>query len=258
MHSRPARRSPLSVSCQQTGGSSGARPCVCVSTTSPCAVRHAARWLAAAERHSAARPLLRSVFLRGSHVRFMVLPDILKNAPFFKKIETKSMKQAAKGGKAKQAATQRTAGGAAGARAHTVDLRQERGLRRVAPPTRSAQAGAERVARPASGRAPASRLLPRRAKRRGCRLPRAADRTVAAAAATRPSTRQGALGRLAHCVATCAMEPPQWRWRPDLQQRALALSAAAAFAAGDSGACAVYARYVLLRAQGTGAAHQAR
>ena len=51
-----------------------------------------------------------SVFLRGSHVRFMVLPDILKNAPFFKKIETKSVKQAARGGKAKQAATQRTAG----------------------------------------------------------------------------------------------------------------------------------------------------
>ena len=40
----------------------------------------------------------------------MVLPDILKNAPFFKKIETKSVKQAARGGKAKQAATQRTQG----------------------------------------------------------------------------------------------------------------------------------------------------
>uniref|UniRef100_A0A7S3B4W5 Small nuclear ribonucleoprotein Sm D3 n=1 Tax=Haptolina ericina TaxID=156174 RepID=A0A7S3B4W5_9EUKA len=53
---------------------------------------------------------LANVFLRGSHVRFMVLPDILKNAPFFKKIETKSAKAAAKGGRAKQAATQRAAG----------------------------------------------------------------------------------------------------------------------------------------------------
>mmetsp|Transcript_24974 Transcript_24974/g.42696 ORF Transcript_24974/g.42696 Transcript_24974/m.42696 type:complete len:136 (-) Transcript_24974:523-930(-) len=53
---------------------------------------------------------LANVFLRGSHVRFMVLPDILKNAPFFKKIESKSAKQAARGGKAKQAATQRASG----------------------------------------------------------------------------------------------------------------------------------------------------
>lgn len=50
-----------------------------------------------------------SVFLRGSHVNFMVLPDILKNAPFFKKIDTKANK-ASKSGKAKQAATQRAAG----------------------------------------------------------------------------------------------------------------------------------------------------
>ena len=51
---------------------------------------------------------VRSVFLRGSHVRFMVLPDILKNAPFFKKIETKQAKAAAaKTSKAKQAAQQR-------------------------------------------------------------------------------------------------------------------------------------------------------
>mmetsp|Transcript_26330 Transcript_26330/g.52869 ORF Transcript_26330/g.52869 Transcript_26330/m.52869 type:complete len:138 (-) Transcript_26330:388-801(-) len=54
---------------------------------------------------------LSNVFLRGSHVRFMVLPDILKNAPFFKKIETKQQKQAsAKAGKAKQAAQQRATG----------------------------------------------------------------------------------------------------------------------------------------------------
>jgi len=50
---------------------------------------------------------LANVFLRGSHVRFMVLPDILKNAPFFKKIETKSMKQAAARGKGKQAESAR-------------------------------------------------------------------------------------------------------------------------------------------------------
>ena len=55
---------------------------------------------------------LSNVFLRGSHVRFMVLPDILKNAPFFKKIETKQQKQASarSGSKAKQAAQQRATG----------------------------------------------------------------------------------------------------------------------------------------------------
>lgn len=42
----------------------------------------------------------------------MVLPDILKNAPFFKKIETKQAKQAAakSASKAKQAAQQRASG----------------------------------------------------------------------------------------------------------------------------------------------------
>merc|ERR1719486_878211 len=55
---------------------------------------------------------LSNCFLRGSHVRFMVLPDILKHAPFFKKIETKSVKQAAAkiASKAKQAAQQRVSG----------------------------------------------------------------------------------------------------------------------------------------------------
>jgi len=53
--------------------------------------------------------MLSNVFLRGSHVSFMVLPDILKNAPFFKKIDTKANK-ASKAGKAKQVATQRAAG----------------------------------------------------------------------------------------------------------------------------------------------------
>jgi small nuclear ribonucleoprotein D3 len=60
-------------------------------------------------RLTGAAPAPRSVFLRGSHVNFMVLPDILKNAPFFKKIDTKANK-ASKSGKAKQAATQRAAG----------------------------------------------------------------------------------------------------------------------------------------------------
>lgn len=55
---------------------------------------------------------LSNCFLRGSHVRFMVLPDILKNAPFFKKIETKAFRQAqAKStSRAKQAAQQRVMG----------------------------------------------------------------------------------------------------------------------------------------------------
>ena len=67
----------------------------------------------ACEKNHRARPLrVRSCFLRGSHVRFMVLPDILKNAPFFKKIETKQAKQAAakSASKAKQAAQQRATG----------------------------------------------------------------------------------------------------------------------------------------------------
>ena len=43
---------------------------------------------------------LSNCFLRGSHVRFMVLPDILKNAPFFKKIDTKANKARSGAGKA--------------------------------------------------------------------------------------------------------------------------------------------------------------
>ena len=58
----------------------------------------------------AAPPTLRSCFLRGSHVRFMVLPDILKNAPFFKKIDTKANKARSGAGKAKAAAKERTVG----------------------------------------------------------------------------------------------------------------------------------------------------
>ena len=55
-------------------------------------------------------PTPRSCFLRGSHVRFMVLPDILKNAPFFKKIDTKASKARSGTGKAKAAAKERTVG----------------------------------------------------------------------------------------------------------------------------------------------------
>ena len=55
---------------------------------------------------------LANCFLRGSHVRFMILPDILKNAPFFKKIDTKANKaQAARASRAKAQAAQRAAGG---------------------------------------------------------------------------------------------------------------------------------------------------
>jgi len=55
---------------------------------------------------------LSNVFLRGSNVRFMVLPDILKNAPFFKKIETKQQKQsqAKSASKAMRTAQQRATG----------------------------------------------------------------------------------------------------------------------------------------------------
>ena len=43
---------------------------------------------------------------------FMILPDILKNAPFFKKIDTKANKaQAARASRAKAQAAQRAAGG---------------------------------------------------------------------------------------------------------------------------------------------------
>ena len=42
----------------------------------------------------------------------MILPDILKNAPFFKKIDTKANKAAsARASRAKQQAAQRAAGG---------------------------------------------------------------------------------------------------------------------------------------------------
>lgn len=31
---------------------------------------------------------LENVFLRGGHIKFIVLPDLLKNAPMFKKIQS--------------------------------------------------------------------------------------------------------------------------------------------------------------------------
>jgi hypothetical protein len=64
----------------------------------------------ASRRHVALPPTPCSCFLRGSHVRFMVLPDILKNAPFFKKIDTKASKARSGTGKAKAAAKERTVG----------------------------------------------------------------------------------------------------------------------------------------------------
>ena len=47
-----------------------------------------------ATRRDGSQRALQNVFLRGSRVRFVVLPDILKHAPFFKRIETKRTKRA--------------------------------------------------------------------------------------------------------------------------------------------------------------------
>ena len=56
----------------------------------------------ATDTQSCVRPArVHSCFLRGSHVRFMVLPDILKNAPFFKKIETKQARDASNAARAR-------------------------------------------------------------------------------------------------------------------------------------------------------------
>ncbi|XP_062506806.1 small nuclear ribonucleoprotein Sm D3-like [Corticium candelabrum] len=53
---------------------------------------------------------LEQVFIRGSKVRFFILPDMLKNAPMFKK-GTKMVAQASGGGRGKAALLrQRTAG----------------------------------------------------------------------------------------------------------------------------------------------------
>jgi len=71
---------------------------------------------------------LSNCFLRGSHVRFMVLPDILKNAPFFKKIDTKAKKAADRGGKAKAAAKDKVTGG----ERRTPGLPPEKGRTRAA------------------------------------------------------------------------------------------------------------------------------
>jgi small nuclear ribonucleoprotein D3 len=59
---------------------------------------------------------LSACFLRGSQVRFIVMPDILKNAPVFKKVvEAKAFKQGAAKQRKLAAAKARTAGGASGA-----------------------------------------------------------------------------------------------------------------------------------------------
>lgn len=49
-----------------------------------CAVTHTAR--------SGKLARLEQVYLRGSHIRFIILPEILKNAPVFKKVQ-QSMKK---------------------------------------------------------------------------------------------------------------------------------------------------------------------
>ena len=60
----------------------------------------------------------------------MVLPDILKNAPFFKKIDTKANKARSGAGKAKEAAKDRTVGGDKERR--TPGLPPEKGRTRAA------------------------------------------------------------------------------------------------------------------------------
>ncbi|KAJ1636574.1 hypothetical protein T492DRAFT_835271 [Pavlovales sp. CCMP2436] len=61
---------------------------------------------------------LAACFLRGSQVRFIVIPDILKNAPVFQKVaEAKAFKQGAAKQRKLAAKTQRAAGGAGKPRA---------------------------------------------------------------------------------------------------------------------------------------------
>ena len=52
---------------------------------------------------------LENVFLRGGHIKFIVLPDLLKNAPMFKKIQSmkRSKPESSKGG-SKNPASKRT------------------------------------------------------------------------------------------------------------------------------------------------------
>lgn len=52
---------------------------------SPCAVTHTAR--------NGKVSKLEHVYLRGSQIRLVILPELLKNAPVFKKVQT--MKRAA-------------------------------------------------------------------------------------------------------------------------------------------------------------------
>lgn len=62
---------------------------------------------------------MQACFLRGSQVRFIVMPDILKNAPVFKKVvEAKAFKQGAtKQRKLAAAKVREAAGGAAAGKA---------------------------------------------------------------------------------------------------------------------------------------------
>jgi len=58
---------------------------------------------------------LAACFVRGSQVRFVIMPDILKNAPVFKKVaEAKAFKQGAGKQRKLAAAKARAAGGGRG------------------------------------------------------------------------------------------------------------------------------------------------
>lgn len=46
---------------------------------------------------------LENVFIRGSKIRFLILPDMLKNAPMFKKMNPKSAAASAAAGRGKSA-----------------------------------------------------------------------------------------------------------------------------------------------------------
>jgi len=46
---------------------------------------------------------LENVFIRGSKIRFLILPDMLKNAPMFKKVGAKGVSASATAGRGKSA-----------------------------------------------------------------------------------------------------------------------------------------------------------
>ena len=190
-------------------------------------------------------PTPRSCFLRGSHVRFMVLPDILKNAPFFKKIDTKASKARSGTGKAKAAAKERTVG----ARPHSPGpyyLPPGPGPQpasRRPPPARGVRARTRTQPATAFDAKPldaACLAVPARVVRglRGARVtpsptaaqvgPRPASRLIeklaagaAPAGATRPSTeqtgstmsRRSAVARPLYCLAVHTSQGWEGHWR---------------------------------------------